>query len=105
VAQHCFFGQWYRVQEGLHSLAEAVLSALRSLFVVVLYPQVQIGLKLLQCFVNLLSERDLIKLLKHGLVESLTDAVCLRASRFRFGVVDIFDCQIELVLVVLTAAG
>ena len=49
-----------------------------ALSVVVMYPLIQIGLQLLNAFVEVLAERDLIELLQNGLVEPLADAVSLR---------------------------
>ncbi len=56
-------------------------------------PLVKIGLKLLQSRVDLLAERDLVELLFHCPMESLTDAVRLRAIRFGPGMPDVVDCQ------------
>ena len=60
-----------------------------SLFVVAPDPFIDIGLQLLNGIIELLAKRDLIKLLKHRLVKPFADAVCLRASRLGFGVIDI----------------
>jgi hypothetical protein len=67
--------------------------------VVLLEPDVEVLLKFFERFVDFLSERDLVELMKDRFVKPLADAVCLRALRFRLCVVDVSWCQVELVLV------
>jgi hypothetical protein len=75
---------------------------MRPLFVVLLDPQVQIGLQFLPGSANLLPKGDLIDLLQHRLVETFADAIGLRASCLGPGVIDVLDREVELVLVVFT---
>jgi hypothetical protein len=85
-------------------LAEAVFSTVRPCLVVFGQPSIQIGLEFVKAVVDLLAEGDLIELLQEGLVEAFADAVGLRTAGFGFGMVDVLDGQIELVLVVLAGA-
>ena len=74
-------------------------------FVIALDPSIYIVLQLLDRFVELLSECDWIELLKHRLVESLTDTIGLWTSRFGSCVFDLFNSKIELVLMMLWASA
>jgi hypothetical protein len=56
---------------------------------VLLEPGVEILLKLLERFDNLLPERDMVELFEDRIVNALADAVRLRALRFRSGVIDV----------------
>jgi hypothetical protein len=49
--------------------------------IVFLDPGIQIGLQLVDRTIHLPAERDTVEFVEHGLVEALTDAVGLRASR------------------------
>ena len=60
------------------------------------HPEVEVGLQVDDRLVELLAEGDAIELVEHGLVESLDDAVGLRALGLGWGVVDVLDRQIEL---------
>ena len=64
--------------------------------IVVMQPVIQIGLQRVNAFVELLAERDLVKLLQDRLVETFTNAVCLWRFYLGFGMVDIVDRQEEL---------
>ena len=68
-----------------------------SLPVVVIYPGIQIGLQLIQRQIELLAERDLVKLLQNGFVETLANAIGLRMPYLGFGVLNVVQCQVELV--------
>ena len=67
-------------------------------------PLIQILLKLIQCPVDLLSEGDLVKLLKDCLVEPFADPVGLRALGLGFGVLDIIDGQVQLIIMTIKPA-
>ena len=49
--------------------------------------------------IELFSKRDLIELVQDGFMEALADSVGLRASRLGFGMLDVLDCQEQLVVV------
>jgi len=66
----------HRIPECLHrGLAKAVLAAMGHLFVVLVNPLVQIGQKLTDTIINLLSESHTVELIKDGFVESFAYAV------------------------------
>ena len=52
------------------------------LLIVVVDPQIKIGLQLVDRTIHLFTEGDTVELVKHGLVKALTDAVRLRALGF-----------------------
>src|SRR5262249_27866477 len=62
-------------------------------------PCVQVGLQLVDRTVHLFAERDTVEFVEHGLVESFTDAVGLRAFGLVARVIDVLDREIELVCV------
>ena len=69
--------------------------------VVLAEPLVEIGLRLGEAVVELFAEGDPIELVQHRLMEALADPVRPRALGFRPAVIDVFDRQIELVLMPL----
>ena len=69
------------------------------------HPEVEVGLEVLDRLVELLAEGDAIKLVEHGLVEALDDAVGLRALGLGSGVVDVLDREIELVFVAVVGSA
>ena len=69
-----------------------------ALGVVMMEPCVQIGLKLVDALIQVLSERDLIEFLQDGFVEPLTDAVGL-------GVVNVIVGQEELIVMFVRLAA
>ena len=68
-------------------------------------PGICISLQLLQARIELLAKRHTVELILHGAMKAFADPVGLRRSSFRLGVIDIFDRQIELILVVLALAA
>src|SRR4029453_7793221 len=62
-------------------------------------PRVQIRLQFVGRTIYLFAERNTIGLVERGLVEAFTDAVRLRALGLGARVIDVLDCQIQLVLV------
>ena len=74
---------------------------MRALGVVGMKPFVEISLKLLDGFVKLLAECDLIKLLQNCLMEELADAVGLRRLHFGLRVIDVVDGQEQLAIVLV----
>ena len=74
--------------KSLHGcFSETVLSGVGSLGVVGVHPRIEVCLQLLNRGIDFLSKCDCIELVLHGSVESLADAVCLRAFRLDFRVV------------------
>ena len=51
--------------------------------------------------IHLFAERDTVKLIEHGLVEALADAVGLRALGLSARVINVLDREVEFVLVPL----
>jgi hypothetical protein len=62
-------------------------------------------LQLVDCTVHLFAERDTIKFVERGLVEALTNSMRLRALGFGARVIDILDCEVELILMPLWIAA
>lgn len=82
--------------KSLHGcFSETVLSGVGSLGVVGVHPRIEVCLQLLNRGIDFLSKCDCIELVLHGSVESLADAVCLRAFRLDFRVVYILHSQIR----------
>lgn len=74
------------------------LSAVWSFIVVTLDPPVEVNLKVLDDFVDLLWESDLVGRFENRLVTPFADAIRLWALCFGVCVIDVFECEIELVL-------
>jgi hypothetical protein len=55
--------------------------------------------------VNLAPECHLVGLLQDGFVETLANTVGLRMIGFRYGMLNVIECQIELVIVILRSAA
>lgn len=51
--------------------------------------------------VQFLSERDLVKLVQNGFMESLADAIRLWRHGFDFGVINVINRQIKLVIMLV----
>ena len=51
-----------------------------------------------QISLELLPKRNLIELLQNRLMETLTDTICLRRSCFCLRVINIINCQIQLIV-------
>ena len=82
--------------EGCSSATDfALMGALR---VVMMHPLVEISLQLLDGFIKVLSECDLIKLLKNGFVEPFANAVGLWMLDLGLGVINIVDGQEQLII-------
>jgi hypothetical protein len=63
------------------------------------WPKAGFGLQLVDRTIHLLAERDSVEFVEHGLVKALTNAVGLRALGLGARVIDVLNCEIELVLV------
>ena len=97
--------QWDCVKEGLHrGLAEAPAALMRSTMVVFNQPSVEIGLQLVDRVIDLLAERDPVKLVQDCAMETLADSIRLRALGFGAAVIDVLNREIELVFMALGAA-
>ena len=59
---------------------------------------IQISLQLGDALIQVLAERDLIKLLQDGLVKAFANAVCLRMIDFSFAVINVVDGKEELIV-------
>src|SRR5205823_8653850 len=97
--------QGERVKEGLHrGLAEAPAALMGSLLVVFDDPGIEVGLQLVDRAIDLLAERQPVELVEHGSMETLADAVGLRALCLGAAVIDVLDRQVELIFVAFAAA-
>ena len=76
-----------------------------ALFIILLHPFVKISLQFLNAAVDLLAKGDAVELIQQGFVETLADAVGLRATRFCPRVVDILNGQIELIFMPIMGAA
>ena len=85
-------------------LAEAPAALMRATIVVFGDPGVEIGLQLVNRVIDLLAERDPVKLVQHSAMEALADSIRLWALGLRAAVIDVFNREIELVLMALGAA-
>src|SRR5262245_66311330 len=81
------------------SFPEAPASLMWPRRIVFCNPCVQVGLQLVDRTVHLFAERDTVEFVEHGLVESFTDAVGLRAFGLGARVIDVLDRETELVFV------
>ncbi len=61
----------------------AHLSLMRALLVIVVQPDIQIALQLLNREMYFAAECDLVKLLQNSFMEAFTDVICLRVVHFR----------------------
>ena len=75
-----------------------------SILVLVANPAIQIGLQFLQRGVRLAPEGHPVKLIQNCFVEAFADAVCLRVKRLGFGVLNVIERQVELVIMRLWLA-
>ena len=103
---HFLLCQGLGVKEGLHRrFAEAPSSLVRPFLVVILDPIIEIALQLADRAVDFLAEGDAVELVERGLVEALTNSMRLRALGFGARVIDILDCEVELILMPLWIAA
>ena len=94
------------VKEGLHrGFSEAVAALMSSGLVVLIDPEIEIGLKLSDGVVDFFAESDAIELVEQGLVEALDNTIRLRAFRFGSCVIDVFHGQVELVFMPVVCAA
>ena len=67
-------------------------------------PGIEISLQLIDAAVDLLAERNPVKLVQDSAMEALTDSIGLRALGLGAAVIDVLDGEIELVFMALGAA-
>ncbi len=94
---------------GLHThvihYVPGAIGADRPRRIVLVNPDIEIGLQLVDETIRLSAERDTVKLIERGLVEALADTVGLRALGFGARVIDVLDREVEFVLVPLWIAA
>ena len=99
-----FCPEGFPLKERLHGSPSRAHFTL-SLGVVAIYPYIQVGLKLLQRLIQLSPEDNLIKLIQNSFVESLTDAICLRMTRFGLRVLNAIHAEIKFIIMGLNLAA
>ena len=70
---------------------------MRPFGVVLLQPDVQVGLQLFQRVIQFPPEGNLVKFVQNGFVEAFADAICLRMPCLGFGMLYAVYAQIKLV--------
>ena len=85
-------------------LAEAPTALMWSTIIVFDQPSIEIGLQLVERVIDLFAERDPVELIEHSAMEALADAVGLRAFGLGAAVIDVFDREVELVVVAFATA-
>jgi hypothetical protein len=83
----------------------AVLATVRTLGVVFFHPLVKVAQKLLNRGVDFLPECNFIKFALGCPVESFTDSIALRMSRFGLAMIDILYGKVQLVLMMFSRAA
>src|SRR5215471_12835322 len=86
------------------TLAEAPAALMGSLLIIFGDPSIKVGLQLVDRVVDLLAERDPVKLVQDSAMEALADSVRLRALGLCAAVIDVLNREIELVFMALGAA-
>ncbi len=91
--------------EGLQgSTPVTVFATVRAFCIVMRHPLVEVSLKFIQGGIDFLAEGNVIKFFFNGSVEAFADAVGLRMVGLGFAMVNIFNRQVELILVVFEQA-
>ena len=93
-----------RQERSASGLAEAPAALMGPVLVVLGDPRIKVGLQLVDRAVDLFAERHAVELIQDGAMEALADSICLRALGLGAAVVDVLDCEIELVFMALGAA-
>ena len=92
LTQHFYSSQVQRIQPGLiRSFPIAVPARMRSLVVILHQPIIQVFLQLFDAIIDLLAESYSIEFILDSFVETLTDAVGLRASGFSLRMIYILN--------------
>lgn len=93
------------VREGLQgSTPVTVFATVRAFCIVIGHPPVEVGLQFIERGIDRLAEGDVVKFFFEGSMEPFADAVGLRVVCPGFAVIDIFNRQVELILMVLERA-
>ena len=91
--------------EGLHwRFAEAPAALMWALPVVFDGPSIEVDLQFVDSPIDLLAKGHPVELVEHGAMKALADAIGLRALGLGAAVVDVLDCEIELIFVAFAAA-
>src|ERR1700730_14337975 len=99
-------GQWYTVAERLQrGLTITPAPLMRSQFIVLPEPAIEVGLQLFDAGVDLAAKRHHVKLIEHGPVEALDDAIGLGAFDLGAGVIDVLHRQVQLIFVAFAGAA
>ena len=100
-------GQDYALafSRSLHGGFRSIAALMSSGLVVLIDPEIEIGLKLCDGVVDLFAESDAIELVEQSLVEPLDNTIRLRAFRFGPRVIDVFHGQVELVFMPVVCAA
>ena len=93
-----------RQERSASGLAEAPAVLIRPPIIVVDQPGVEIGLQLVDRAIDLLAERDPVKLVQDRAMEAFADSIRLRALGLGAAVIDVLNREIELVFMALGAA-
>ena len=72
---------------------------MRACVIVVVQPVIKIYLQLFNRQINLLPKSHLVKLVQNGFMEAFADAVSLRMTHLRFGVFNVIQRKIKLIVV------
>jgi hypothetical protein len=88
------------VGEGLQgSTPVTVFATVRAFCLVIRHPLVEVCLKFIERCIDFLAEGDVVKFFFDGAMEAFTDTVGLRMVSVGSAVVNIFNRQVELILV------
>ena len=99
------FGQGDGVQQSLAGrFVEAVFARVRSLFIVLLDPHIQVLVEFFQGGVHFFTEDHAVEFILHGAMKTFADTVGLRTTHLGLGMVNILDDQEQFVLVILRLA-
>jgi len=104
--QHLLLDSGFAIEERLHGcFTLTVAPRMWSGAVVGINPMIHILLQLFHARVKLLAKDNLIKLFQTRAVKPLTDAIDLGGFGLGPSVVNVLNCQVQLVLVMLDVAA
>ena len=93
-----------RQERSASGLAEAPAALMGALLVVFGDPDIKVGLQLVDGAIDLLAERDPVKLVQDSAMKALANAIGMRALGLGAAVIDVLDREVKLVFVALGAA-